>query len=333
MRTFELTRPTAIGDALEHHGARDAFIGGGTNLIDLVKLGVMRPEQVVDINGLGLDDIETLDDGRVSIGARVSNADLARDDRIMRDYPVLSQALLSGASTSLRNMATTAGNVMQRTRCPYFRDTAMPCNKRSPGSGCSALTGINRNHAVLGGSEACIAVHPSDMCVAMAAIGGTVVLEGRKGQREVPFADFHLLPERHPEKEHDLHDDEMITHVILDAPQAGAASNYLKLRDRASYEFALASCAAILTLDGDTVSSVRLALGGVATKPWRALDAEAALVGMEATTDSFEHAAVLAFQGAVPQSGNAFKVTLGQQAIVRSLRDAARALKAQGDRS
>ncbi|MCM2972384.1 FAD binding domain-containing protein [Larsenimonas suaedae] len=322
MQSFELIRPESVKDAIGAQSERSAYIGGGTTLVDLMKLGVMQPDHVVDTNRLGLDEIEVLDDGRLKIGARVSNSRLATDARVERDYPVLSQALLSGASTGLRNMATTAGNVMQRTRCPYFRDPAKPCNKREPGTGCSAMDGINRNHAVLGTSEHCIATHPSDMCVAMAAIGATVVVEGRKGTREIPFEDFHLLPGDHPEREHDLRSDELITHVVLDAPLEGAVSTYLKLRDRASYEFALASCAAIVTLEGTKVTAARIALGGVATKPWRAVDAEAALVGEDATAKMFEQVALLAFQRAIPLEHNAFKVELGQQAIARALRDA-----------
>ena len=328
MRAFELESVEAIDQAVSHRRVHDgeAFIAGGTTLLDLVKLDVMQPEKVVDVTRLPLKRIETLEDGRLKVGALVSNTELAKHEIVMRDYPVLSEALLSGASTGLRNMASTGGNVMQRTRCPYFRDPAMPCNKREPGTGCSAIDGINRNHAVLGTSEQCIATHPSDMCVGMVAAGATLVLEGPDGQREVAFEDYHLLPGDSPEREHDLKPGELITHVILDAPRGGG-QHYLKLRDRASYEFALASCAAIVNLDGDTISDVRLALGGVATKPWRADAAEAALKGQPATQESFERAAETAFADAVAYSHNGFKITLGKQAIVRALRDATAAAR------
>lgn len=329
MRQFELESVEAIDQAVSHHSVHDgqAFIAGGTTLLDLVKLDVMQPEKVVDVTRLPLKRIELLDDGRLKVGALVSNTELAKHEIVMRDYPVISEALLSGASTGLRNMASTGGNVMQRTRCPYFRDPDMPCNKREPGSGCSAIDGINRNHAVLGTSEHCIATHPSDMCVGMVAAGATLVLEGPDGQREVAFEDYHLLPGDHPEREHDLKPGELITHVILDAPRGGG-QHYLKLRDRASYEFALASCAAIVNLDGDNISEVRLALGGVATKPWRADAAEAVLKGQPATQENFEQAAEAAFNDAVAYSHNGFKITLGKQAIVRALRDATAAARA-----
>ncbi|GHC26214.1 hypothetical protein GCM10010082_19180 [Kushneria pakistanensis] len=323
MRQFELESVEAIDQAVRHRRVHDgqAFIAGGTTLLDLVKLDVMQPEKVVDVTRLPLKRIELLDDGRLKIGALVSNTELAKHEIVMRDYPVISEALLSGASTGLRNMASTGGNVMQRTRCPYFRDPDMPCNKREPGTGCSAIDGINRNHAVLGTSEQCIATHPSDMCVGMVAAGATLVLEGPDGQREVAFEDYHLLPGDTPEREHDLKPGELITHVILDAPRGGG-QHYLKLRDRASYEFALASCAAVVNLDGDNIGEARLALGGVATKPWRADAAEAALKGQPATQESFERAAEAAFSDAVAYSHNGFKITLGKQAIVRALRDA-----------
>ncbi|WP_456269247.1 xanthine dehydrogenase family protein subunit M [Kushneria sp. AK178] len=329
MRAFELESVEAIDQAVSHRNVHEgeAFIAGGTTLLDLVKLDVMQPEKVVDVTRLPLKRIETLDDGRLKVGALVSNTELAKHEIVMRDYPVLSEALLSGASTGLRNMASTGGNVMQRTRCPYFRDPDMPCNKREPGSGCSAIDGINRNHAVLGTSDQCIATHPSDMCVGMVAAGATLVLEGPDGQREVAFEDYHLLPGDTPEREHDLKPGELITHVILDAPRGGG-QHYLKLRDRASYEFALASCAAIVDLDGDTVSDVRLALGGVATKPWRATAAEEALRGQPATQENFERAADAAFNDAVAYSHNGYKITLGKQAVARALRDAAAAARA-----
>jgi xanthine dehydrogenase YagS FAD-binding subunit len=298
-----------------------AFLAGGTTLLDLLKIDVMQPPTLVDIARVtGLDGIEVLADGRMRVGALVSNTALAHDPQVTARYPVLSQALLSGASTQLRNKATTAGNVMQRVRCNYFRDGVSPCNKREPGSGCAAIGGHNRAvHAVLGTSDACIASHPSDMCVAIAAIGATVHLKGPRGAREIDFADFHLLPGETPWKEHALEADELITHLTLAAPLAGSRSAYLKLRDRASYQFALASSAVIVVLDGGVIRDVRIALGGVGTKPWRAVKAEDALRGQPATEQSIRHAAELAFQAAVPQSQNAYKIPLGQQAIVRNL--------------
>jgi xanthine dehydrogenase YagS FAD-binding subunit len=322
MRNFDYQRAAIVDDAIAAHAqtANTVFLAGGTTLLDLMKLDVMRPARVVDIHRLALDQIEVLPDGRVRVGAMVSNTELARHEIVRTRYPVLSQALLSGASTQLRNKATTAGNVMQRVRCGYFRDGVSPCNKREPGSGCSAIAGHNRNvHAVLGGSEQCIAAHPSDMCVAMAAVGASVRVQGPNGTRDIDFLDFHLLPGATPWKEHALNDGEMITHVTLEAPLAGSRSAYLKLRDRASYQFALASSAVIVVLEGGTIRDARIALGGVGTKPWRAQNAEAALKGQPATTASFQHAAAVAMQGARSYGQNGFKIALGQQAIVRNL--------------
>ena len=321
MRNFDYQRAGDVAEATALHGNDHSadFIAGGTNLIDMVKLDIMRPQRLVDVNRLPLTDIESLDDGRLKIGALVTNTDLAYHERVLADYPVLSEALLSGASTQLRNVATTAGNVMQRTRCPYFRNPARPCNKREPGSGCGALEGINRNHAVLGTSEHCIAVHPSDMCVGMQALGATISVEGPGGTRDIPFEEYHLLPGDTPEREHDLNDGELINHVTLDAPIDGARGHYLKLRDRMSYEFALASCAAVVAMDGDTIREARIALGGVGTKPWRSHEAEAALSGQPATEQTFEKAAEAAMAGAVAHRDNAFKIPLAKQAIVRAL--------------
>lgn len=321
MRTFDYVRADSVERALLARTQTDAvYLAGGTTLLDLMKLDVMRPARVVDIHKLRLDRIERLNDGRVRVGAMVTNTNLARDDVIRAAYPVLSEALLSGASTQLRNKATTAGNIMQRVRCGYFRDGISPCNKRSPGAGCAAVGGQNRNvHAVLGGSEDCFAAHPSDMCVAMAAIGATIHVQGVQGVREIDFLDFHLLPGNTPWKEHALAEGEMITHVTLDAPIAGSRSAYLKLRDRASYQFALASCAAILTFEGQTITNARLALGGVGTRPWRALAAERLLIGQRASTDVFTQAAATALDGARSFGQNGFKIALGQQAVVRNL--------------
>lgn len=324
MRPFAFSRADSLENAVKHRQAEpnSAFVAGGTTLLDLTKLDVMRPSRVIDINALPLKDVERLEDDRLRIGALVTNADLARHPAVTEDYPLLARAILAGASTQVRNVATTAGNIMQRTRCPYFRDVAAACNKREPGSGCDAIDGINRMHAVLGASEACVAVHPSDMCVALAAIGATLTLHGPEGEREVDFADFHRLPGTTPHLEHVLGDDELIVAVTLDPPLRPLGTAYLKLRDRASYEFALASAGAMLSLDDGMIGEARLALGGVATRPWRCHEAEALLVGRRADEATFTQAADVALAEAQPLSHNAFKVVLARQAIVRALRDA-----------
>jgi len=326
MRALDYVRANTVEQAVVAHSQSDSafFLAGGTTLLDLVKLDVMRADQVIDVNHLALNQIEVQDDGSVRIGALVSNTALARHAYIQTHYPVLSQALLSGATTQLRNKATTAGNVMQRVRCNYFRDGVSPCNKREPGSGCAAIEGHNRSvHAVLGTSDQCIASHPSDMCVAMAAIGATVLVQGAKGQgteqRKIDFLDFHLLPGATPWKEHALRDDELITHVLLDPPLANSRSGYLKLRDRASYQFALVSSAVILVMDGNTVREARIAMGGVGTKPWRAHEAERALQHQPLTQQNLEKVAAIALQGAVAYRHNAYKIPLAQQAIIRNL--------------
>lgn len=321
MRQFSYQRADSVHAAVSAHaGQPSSFIAGGTTLLDLVKLDVMQPERIVDVNGLPLHDIEALDDGRLRIGAMVTNTDLAYHDAVQRDYRVLAEALLAGASTQLRNKATTGGNVMQRVRCPYFRDGVSACNKRDPGSGCAAIGGHNRSvHAVLGTSEHCIAAHPSDMCVAIAAIGATVIVAGADGEREIDFGDFHRLPGATPDQEHALAADELITHVTLDAPIKGSRSHYLKLRDRASYQFALASSAVIVATEGDTIRDARIAMGGVGTKPWRARKAEQALIGRPVDVSAFNEAAEIAFEGATAYEQNAFKIPLGKQAVIRSL--------------
>lgn len=322
MRALEYTRATSAEQAISVHGRNEAtaFLAGGTTLLDLVKIDIMQPDRVVDVHRLGLDQIETLADGRTRIGAMVTNTQLAHHPRIKSDYTLLSQALLSGATTQLRNKATTGGNVMQRVRCNYFRDGVSACNKRAPGTGCAAIKGHNRSvHAVLGTSDSCIATHPSDMCVAMAAIGATVQVQGPNGNREIDFLDFHLLPGSTPWEEHALQADELITSVTLNAPIAANKSGYLKLRDRSSYQFALASSAVILVMDGQAIREARIAMGGVGTKPWRALEAERALHGAAAIPANFAKAAAVALRGAVPYSQNAYKILLAQQAIVRSL--------------
>jgi xanthine dehydrogenase YagS FAD-binding subunit len=332
MKTFEFIRPAdaaaAIATAAQaktaQQGADVRFLAGGTTLIDLMKLNVETPARLLDINRLPLDKIETNADGGLKIGATVRNSDLANHSAVKRDYAVLSQAILAGASAQLRNMATTAGNLLQRTRCPYYRDTAMPCNKREPGTGCPAITGSNRTLAVLGTSEHCIATNPSDMCVALAALEATIHVEGSKGSRAVPIADFHLLPSNTPHRETVLEPGDLITHVTLPAPVTGSKQVYLKLRDRASYEFALASAAVVITVAGQNVSRARIALGGVGTKPWRSPEAEAALVGQPANEANFRKAAEAAMRDAKPQSHNGFKIELARRCLAHALQMAAR---------
>src|SRR5690242_7273381 len=281
MHSFEFTRPENAAAAIAtagqaktaQQGADIRFVAGGTTLIDLMKLEVETPERLLDINRLPFDKIEEMPDGGLKIGATVRNSDLANDPRVQRDYAVLSQAVLAGASAQLRNMATTAGNLLQRTRCVYFRDAAMPCNKRAPGTGCPAITGSNRMLAILGTSEHCIATNPSDMCVAMAALEATIHVQGPKGSRAIPIGDFHLLPGNTPDRETVLEPGDLITQVTLPPPKAGSKQVYLKLRDRASYEFALASAAIVITLAGGNVTYARIAMGGVGTKPWRSHEA------------------------------------------------------------
>lgn len=330
MHTFEFIRPSdpaaAIAAAAQsktaQQGADVRFMGGGTTLIDLMKLNVETPARVLDINRLPLDKIEPTSDGGLKIGATVRNSDLAYHPNVQRDYSVLSQAILNGASAQIRNMATVAGNLLQRTRCVYFRDTAMPCNKREPGSGCPAITGSNRTLAILGSSEHCIATNPSDMCVAMAALEATIHIQGPKGSRAIAFGDFHLLPGSTPHRETVLEPGDLITHVTLPPPITGSKQVYLKLRDRASYEFALASAAVVLTIARGNVTRARIALGGVGTKPWRSREAEAALAGRPANDANFRKAAEAALRGAKPQSENAFKIELAKRCLTHALRTA-----------
>jgi xanthine dehydrogenase YagS FAD-binding subunit len=327
MKTFEFTRPANAGAAIAtaahartaQQGADVRFIGGGTTLVDLMKLNVETPAQVLDINRLPFDKIESTPDGGLKIGATVRNSDLANHPTIRRDYAVLSQAILNGASAQLRNMATTGGNLLQRTRCMYFRDTAMPCNKREPGTGCPAITGANRMLAVLGTSEHCIATNPSDMCVAMAALEATVHVQGRNGARTIPFGDFHVLPGNTPERETVLEPGDLITHVTLPAPIKGSKQLYFKLRDRASYEFALASAAVVISVAGGNVSRARIALGGVGTKPWRSREAEAALAGQPADRANFRKAAEAAMRDAKAQTQNGFKIELAKRCLTHAL--------------
>jgi len=328
MHTFEFIRPadqaTAIATAAQsktaQQGADVRFLGGGTTLIDLMKLNVETPTRVLDINRLPLDRIEATPDGGVKIGAMVRNSDLANHARVQKDSLVLSQAILQGASAQIRNMATVGGNLLQRTRCIYFRDTAMACNKREPGSGCPAITGHNRTLAILGASEHCIATNPSDMCVALAALDATVHIQGPKGPRAVAFGDFHLLPGDTPHRETVLEPGDLITDVTLPPPIAGSKQVYLKLRDRASYEFALASAAVVVTMGSGKITRARIALGGVGTKPWRSSEAEAALTGKPANEGTFRQAAEAALRHAKPQSENKFKIELAKRCVMHSLR-------------
>jgi xanthine dehydrogenase YagS FAD-binding subunit len=320
METFTYTKATGVQQAIQAAGqSQTRFIAGGTTLLDLMKLNVERPAQLVDINRLPLDQVEKLPDGRLRIGALVRNSDLAHHPAVESDYSVLSQALLSGASAQLRNMATTGGNLLQRTRCMYFRNEAMACNKRTPGSGCSAIEGDNRTLAILGTSKDCIATNPSDMNVALTALEATIHIQGAKGERDVAIGDFFLVPGNTPQRETILEPGELITFVTLPAPKAGSKQIYLKLRDRASYEFALSSAAIVAVVNGGKLDFVRVALGGVGTKPWRSLEAERALHGKTADEKVFRQAAEAALHGAQPQSENGFKVQLAKRCITHAL--------------
>jgi xanthine dehydrogenase YagS FAD-binding subunit len=316
MDTFRYTQSKTVDSAV---AAQGKYIAGGTTLVDLMKLNVETPRALVDINALPLSQIEAAPNGGLRIGAMVRNSDLAWNDQVKQRYAVLSLALLSGASPQLRNMATTGGNLLQRTRCYYFRDTNYACNKRQPGSGCSAIDGYNRIHAVLGGSEHCVAVHPSDMAVAMMALEATVHTRGSKGERQIPIGDFYLLPGDAPDRETTLLPGELITYVTLPALPANTHSHYLKLRDRAQYEFALASAGVVATMRGRHIERVRIAMGGVGTRPWRALEAEHVLEGKEATPENFRRAAEAALAGAKPLKDNGFKIELARRGVIRTL--------------
>ena len=324
MQTFQFAKADTVDKALARGGA-GKFIAGGTTLVDLMKLYVEQPKTLVDINALPLATIEPLPGGGLRIGALVRNADLAWNEEVKKSYAVLSQAILSGASPQLRNMATTGGNLLQRTRCAYFREPSAGtpggygCNKRMPGTGCAALDGFHRTHAVLGTSQHCIATHPSDMCVAMATLEAVIGVEGAKGKRTIQFSDFHKLPGDTPHIENALEPGELVTYVDLPKLPDGARSGYLKLRDRASYEFALASAAVVAKVEGGHIRYVRVAMGGVGTKPWRSHEAEAALMGKPANEASFKAAAAAALAGAQPRTDNAFKVELAKRCLVRAL--------------
>ena len=320
MKAFTFERMTAAEDAARavaaHPGAM--FLAGGTTLVDLMKVDVLAPDTVVDVRHLGLSTIDVSDDA-VAIGAAVTNSQLAWHPVVRDRYPVLAEAILSGATTQIRNMATVAGNILQRTRCPYFRDVHASCNRREPGSGCDALEGFNRGHAVLGVSKHCIATHPSDMCVALTVLDADVHTMRADGRaRAIPFGEFHHAPGDTPQIEVALEHGELITHIVIPHLQAARRSHYLKVRDRASYEFALASAAVVLDLDGDTIRAARLGLGGIATKPWRAIEAEQSLTGRRASDDTFRDAAEIALAGAVAREHNHFKIELAKRTIVRA---------------
>jgi xanthine dehydrogenase YagS FAD-binding subunit len=325
MINFQYARATDVADAVRQIAGDPSakFIAGGTNLIDLMKYDVERPLRLIDITRLPLKTVEETADGGVRIGALVPNSDLAYHPLIEQRYPLLSSAILAGASQPLRNMASTGGNLLQRTRCFYFYDTATPCNKREPGSGCSAINGINRINAILGTSEACIATHPSDMCVALAALEAKVHVAGSTGERVITFADFHRLPGDTPQLDTNLQPNEIVTAVELPAHGFAANYSYLKIRDRLSYAFALVSVAAALELDGGRVKEARLALGGVAHKPWRSSEAETALRGQVTDELALSRAADLLLRDAKGFAHNAFKIDLARRAIVRALTQAA----------
>ncbi|MBD1366742.1 xanthine dehydrogenase family protein subunit M [Mucilaginibacter sp. ZT4R22] len=322
MKQFQYVHPAsqaAVLDAIAKPGSK--IIAGGTNLVDLMKKGVMSPDKLIDINNLPLNTINTSPNG-LHIGALTLNSVLSENSLVLDKHPLLAMALKAGASPQLRNMATVGGNMMQRTRCAYFYDTAMPCNKRAPGTGCGAMGGYNRMHAIFGASPQCIAVHPSDMCVALAALDATVTIAGKKGERRIPFTEFHRLPGEHPEMDNHLAAGEMI--LGLDIPDNNFSKNsyYLKVRDRQSYAFALVSVAAALEIQGGVIKQARLAMGGVAHKPWRLFDAEKFLAGKALTEENFNKAAQLAMLGAKAREYNAFKIKLAPATIAEALKHA-----------
>jgi xanthine dehydrogenase YagS FAD-binding subunit len=321
MNNFTYTRATSVKEAVQKATADDnaIFIAGGTNLVDRLKVFLDEPSQLIDISRLEMKRIERLPNGGLRLGALVSNTAVADNADVRRDYPILARAILSGASQQIRNVATVGGNLLQRTRCPYYYDTAFPCNKRQPGQGCPAATGINRMHAILGASDQCVAVNPSDMNVALAALDAVVEVAGPKGQRQIPFPEFHRLPGNTPQRDTNLEPGELITSVILPPVPFAKSGVYLKLRDRTSYAFALVSVAAALELAGDKIQNVRLAMGGVAHKPWRPTEAEKFLIGKPADSKTFQQAAEIALQQSKPLSHNAYKVELAKRAIRRAL--------------
>lgn len=322
MKQFQYVRPAsqaAVLDAIIKPGTK--IIAGGTNLVDLMKKGVNSPDKLVDINQLPLRSINNIVDG-LHIGTLALNSEVSENTLVTTKHPLLSMALKAGASPQLRNMATVGGNMMQRTRCAYFYDTAMPCNKRQPGTGCGAMGGYNRMHAIFGTSPQCIAVHPSDMCVALSALDAIVIISGKKGERNIPFTAFHRLPDANPEKDNQLQPGEMILGVEIPDNNFAKNSYYLKVRDRQSYAFALVSVAAALELQNGIITKARLAMGGVAHKPWRLFDAEKALVGKAPTEENFAAAAKLAMQGAKGREHNSFKLKLAPATITEALKHA-----------
>jgi xanthine dehydrogenase YagS FAD-binding subunit len=324
MNRFDYVRPNTVSDAIKAMATPSSrVLAGGTNLVDLMKYDVDRPACIVDINQLPLKDVSATEDGGLRIGALVSNSDLAWNETVQARYPLLASAILAGASPQLRNAATTGGNLLQRTRCYYFYDPSTACNKRDPGGGCSAVGGVNRIHAILGASADCIAVHPSDMCVALAAIGASVDIEGPNGKRSVPFSDFHRLPGSEPQRDNTMSAGELITGVVLQPSDFGSNYTYLKVRDRQSYAFALVSVAIGLTVKADVIEDARVALGGVAHKPWRDPAAEDLLKGRKPETPLFLKFADQVLAQAKGQGENDFKIELARRAIVRALHQAA----------
>jgi xanthine dehydrogenase YagS FAD-binding subunit len=322
MKQFQYTKAASRQAVLEAIGKPGTkIIAGGTNLVDHMKHGLIAPDKLVDINHLPLKGITPTKSG-LHIGTLALNSVVSENALVLQKQPLLSMALKAGASPQLRNMATVGGNIMQRTRCTYFYDTTMPCNKREPGTGCGAMEGYNRMHAIFGASDKCIAVHPSDMCVALAALDAQVIISGKKGEKRMPFTDFHRLPDDHPELDNHLAKDEMILGIEIPDNNFAKNSYYLKVRDRQSYAFALVSVAVGLDMSGDTIRSARLAMGGVAHKPWRLYEAEKFLAGKSATEDNFKQAAQLAMQGAKAYQYNAFKLKLAPAAIAEALKQA-----------
>lgn len=324
MIPFDYVRATSVADAIQAGAApRTRYLAGGTNIVDLMKETVERPTTLVDIGKLPLNRIEELPEGALRLGALARNADTAYHPAVIRDYPLLASAILAGASPQLRNAATNGGNLNQRTRCYYFYDIATPCNKREPGSGCSAIGGLNRIHSILGASDMCIATHPSDMCVALAALDASVRIVGPEGEREVAFAHYHRLPGNDPSRDNTLKPGELVTAIDLPTKHFAEHYSYLKLRDRLSYAFALVSVAVALEFDDGRISDARVALGGVAHKPWRSSEAEALLVGKSTETLVFERFAESLLHGVVGQGHNDFKVDLARKSIIRALSQAA----------
>lgn len=321
MYPFTITKSANIGEAIRAVTDTSHFIGGGTNIIDLMKMNIEKPTLLIDINSIELNKIEMLPNGNIMVGAMVSNSDLAYDNIIVKNYPLLSQALLSGASPQLRNMASVGGNLLQRTRCPYFFDTATPCNKRVPDSGCSAIKGYNRMNAILGTSSQCIATHPSDMCVALSALDAVIHVQGMQGKRTISFEAFYTLPGNTPAIENTLQHGELITHVEIPAQPFASNSCYVKVRDRQSYEFAVVSAAIALDKNGESIKQVRIALGGVGTKPWRASKAEQFLTGKNYSKQIISKAAEIALQDATTFAYNAFKPALAKRTIIKAFQN------------